>query len=55
VYFDIKIGEEEPQRIEIELFQNVVPKTAKNFIGLCTGDKKFKGCIFHRLLKDFMI
>lgn len=55
VYFDIKIGSQKEERIEFELYQNIVPKTAKNFIGLATGDKKYKTTIFHRLIKDFMI
>jgi peptidyl-prolyl isomerase H (cyclophilin H) len=53
VFMDIRIGEREPQRIEIELYKNVVPKTAENFRQLCLT--KYKGTIFHRLIKDFMI
>ncbi len=66
-------------RIKMELFADVVPKTAENFRQLCTGEFKFftkffpmvlifwkkqrmyekpagfKGCTFHRVVKDFMI
>lgn len=64
VFLDVKVGEEEPRRIEIELYKNLVPKTAENFRALCTGEKglgksgkalHYKGSIFHRLIKGFMI
>eukprot|EP01015_Nassula_variabilis_P004917 TRINITY_DN1348_c0_g1_i32.p1 TRINITY_DN1348_c0_g1~~TRINITY_DN1348_c0_g1_i32.p1 ORF type:complete len:467 (-),score=121.27 TRINITY_DN1348_c0_g1_i32:128-1528(-) len=64
VYFDIQIGEEAPERLEIELFKHVAPKTAENFRALCTGEKgqgqcgkplHYKGSQFHRLIKEFML
>jgi peptidylprolyl isomerase len=64
VFFDISIGGEAIGRLVMLLYADVTPKTAANFLSLCVGDKgnastgqplHYKGCSFHRVIKDFMI
>merc|ERR1712050_84435 len=66
VYLDIEVEGEGPLgRIILELFNDLVPKTAENFRALCTGEKgkgattgkplHYKGSIFHRVIKKFML
>lgn len=47
----------EKERIDFELFNDVVPKTAKNFVELCnhTEGYGYKDSTFHRIIPDFMI
>jgi len=56
-FFDVEIGGELAGKVVIGVFGEVVPKTVDNFLALCTGDKGYgyKGCSFHRIIKDFMI
>lgn len=49
---------EQTGRINFELFDETVPKTAKNFKELCNATEKGKGYIgskFHRVIPDFML
>ncbi|VDP01494.1 unnamed protein product [Soboliphyme baturini] len=62
VFMDITAAGAEIGRIKMELFADVVPKTAENFRQLCTGEFRkdgvplgYKNSSFHRVIKDFMI
>jgi peptidyl-prolyl isomerase H (cyclophilin H) len=62
VFFDISIAGVASGRLKMELFKDVTPKTAENFRQFCTGEYRkdslpvgYKGCPFHRIIKDFMI
>lgn len=56
VYFEVSANDEPLGHITMELFSNIVPRTAENFRALCTGEKGFgfKNSHFHRIVTDFM-
>lgn len=65
VFLDVSIDGDPVEKVVIELFADVVPKTAENFRALCTGEKgigkstgkplHYKGTMFHRIIKGFMM
>ncbi|MFJ8128154.1 peptidylprolyl isomerase [Streptomyces hydrogenans] len=57
VFFDITIDGKPAGRIVFQLFDDVVPDTAKNFRELATGQHGFgyEGSSFHRVIPSFML
>ncbi|MFJ9666412.1 peptidylprolyl isomerase [Streptomyces sp. NPDC101219] len=57
VFFDITVDGQPAGRIVFKLFDEVVPKTARNFRELATGQHGFgyAGSPFHRVIPDFML
>ena len=58
VYFELTVGDRAAGRVEFELFDDIVPKTAENFRALCVGESggqlTYKGSAFHRVIQSFM-
>uniref|UniRef100_A0A915NIT5 peptidylprolyl isomerase n=1 Tax=Meloidogyne floridensis TaxID=298350 RepID=A0A915NIT5_9BILA len=64
-FFDIQIDGDPVGRVVMELFDDLVPRTTKNFLMLCTGQAglgkvtekplHYKGSLFHRVIKNFMV
>ena len=46
-------------RIVMELFDEVVPRTARNFYSIASGQNQqgftYRGTIFHRIIPQFML
>lgn len=58
VFFDITIGGQPVGRIVFEIFENIVPLTARNFIELAQATEPGQGYIgskFHRIIPAFML
>ncbi|GLT30703.1 hypothetical protein SLA2020_054940 [Shorea laevis] len=63
VFFDIAVGGQPARRVVMELYADIVPRTAENFRALCTGEKgaglsgkplHYKGSTFHCVIPGFM-
>ncbi|KAK9845884.1 hypothetical protein WJX81_005114 [Elliptochloris bilobata] len=64
VFFDVApFGEDAGGRLELELYNDIVPATAQNFKQLCTGEHglgssgkplHYQGSAFHRIIPGFM-
>ncbi|WP_329113165.1 peptidylprolyl isomerase [Streptomyces sp. NBC_01465] len=57
VFFNITIDEKPAGKIVFKLYDDVVPKTAKNFRELATGEHGYgyAGSPFHRVIPEFML
>ncbi|WP_269858090.1 peptidylprolyl isomerase [Streptomyces sp. RPT161] len=57
VYFDVTVNDEPLGRMVFKLYDDVVPKTARNFRELATGENGYgyQGSTFHRVIPDFML
>jgi len=57
-YLDISIGGRAVGRVVLELKCDVCPRTAGNFIALCSGEhatgESYKGSTFHRVVNNFV-
>lgn len=63
VFFDVAAEGEAIGRVVMGLYGNQAPKTVDNFRALCTGERgegksgkplHYKGCVFHRIIPNFM-
>ena len=62
-FFDVTIDGKAEGRIVMEIFMDSVPKTGKNFLEICKGEKgkvnpdglTYKNSVFHRVIPQFML
>jgi len=57
VYFDVEIDSKPAGRIIFKLYDDIVPRTARNFRELATGQNGYgyQGSSFHRIIPQFML
>merc|ERR1711874_287732 len=59
VFFRISVDGEDYGQINMELFDEVVPRTARNFYSIATGENQqgftYTQSIFHRIIPEFML
>jgi peptidylprolyl isomerase len=60
--FDVDICGREKRSFNAGMFGSIVPRTVKNFVEICKGNRKLKGVrlsyentVFHRIIPKFMI
>merc|ERR1712123_283121 len=59
VYFRVSVDNEDYGQINMELFDEVVPRTARNFYSIASGQNQngftYTKSIFHRIIPQFML
>merc|ERR1712053_65897 len=59
VQFRVSADNEDYGVINLELFDEVVPRTVANFVAIASGQNQqgfsYKGTIFHRIIPEFML
>ncbi|OQS06238.1 peptidyl-prolyl cis-trans isomerase [Thraustotheca clavata] len=53
-FFNVQIGNTEPEKVVVEIASDIVPKTAANFMSLCAGENGigYKNTPFHTIQKN---
>ena len=54
VYLDVKIGDNDSQRIHVNLFGEAMPRTVQHFMDMCQNNG-YAGTYFYRVLSDYNI
>jgi len=58
-FFNVQIGAADPERIVLEIASDITPKTAQNFLQLCSGDNNhnltYKNTRVHQIQKNCFV